>query len=43
LRQAIYRNGEYYDLQVMDLLAEEYIPHTGRAVGTRTTICEEPR
>jgi RimJ/RimL family protein N-acetyltransferase len=43
LRQAIYRNGEYYDLQVMDLLAEEHIPHTSRAVGTRTTISEEPR
>lgn len=40
LRQAIYRNGDYYDLQVMDLLAEEYMPSASRSVKARTTICE---
>jgi len=43
LRHAIFRNGEYHDLYVMDLLAEDYLPTASPSVKARTTICEGRR
>jgi RimJ/RimL family protein N-acetyltransferase len=43
LRHAIFRNGEYHDLHVMDLLAEHYMPTASPSVKARTTICEGRR
>jgi RimJ/RimL family protein N-acetyltransferase len=39
LRNAIFRNGEYHDLYVMDLLAQDYLPQSNPSVKARTTLC----